>query len=149
MNTISDFEDILFLLEKHQVNYLIVGGMAFIFHAKPRFTKDMDIWVAPEANNVEQTNTALNEFGSPFLLTLPVDTDEILQLGVAPDRIDFLLDLPGVLFDEAWEKRVRSSYGKVSTNWIDIDSLIKVKQAIDVPRHQEDARILLQVKERS
>ena len=45
MNSIADFEDILALFEEHKVHYLIVGGLAFIFHAKPRYTKDMDLWV--------------------------------------------------------------------------------------------------------
>ena len=37
--TIPDFEDMLALLGKHSVRYLVVGGLAFIYHAKPRFTK--------------------------------------------------------------------------------------------------------------
>ena len=40
MDTIDDFEDLLSLLEMQKVQYLIVGGLAFIFHAKPRYTKD-------------------------------------------------------------------------------------------------------------
>jgi hypothetical protein len=43
MDTVVDFEDMLDLLERHGVRYLIIGGLAFIFHAKPRFTKDMDV----------------------------------------------------------------------------------------------------------
>jgi hypothetical protein len=37
----------LFLLNKHGARYLIVGGLAFIYHAKPRYTKDIDLWVDP------------------------------------------------------------------------------------------------------
>jgi len=46
MEAIQDFEDILHFLDKHKVRYLIIGGLAFIFHAKPRYTKDMDLWKA-------------------------------------------------------------------------------------------------------
>ncbi len=46
MKTVRDFEDMLILLEKHGVRYLIGGGLAFIYHAKPRYTKDMAIWTA-------------------------------------------------------------------------------------------------------
>jgi hypothetical protein len=28
------------LLARHGVRYLVIGGLAFIYHAKPRFTKD-------------------------------------------------------------------------------------------------------------
>jgi sugar phosphate isomerase/epimerase len=36
MESIRDFEDMLELLEKHGVEYLIIGGLAFIYHAKPK-----------------------------------------------------------------------------------------------------------------
>lgn len=148
MDTIRDFEDILQLLEKHDVRYLIVGGLAVIFHAKPRYTKDMDIWVDPQADNVEKANRTLAEFGSPFFLSLPVKANEILQLGVPPDRIDILLSLSGLSFGEAWEKRIISKYGDVDANWIDIDSLIAAKRRIDSPRHQEDVNVLMRAKEK-
>jgi len=45
MEAIQDFEDMLHFLDKHKVRYLIIGGLAFIYHAKPRYTKDMDLWI--------------------------------------------------------------------------------------------------------
>ena len=147
MDAISDFEDILVLLEKHRVRYLIIGGLAFIFHAKPRYTKDMDLWVGFEPDNVERANRALAEFGSSMLLSTERD-DEVLQLGFAPDRLDFFLRIEGMDFGEVFEKRIRGSYGEVEANWIDLDSLLSIKSNIDSPRHQEDARVLREVKKR-
>ena len=145
METIHDFEDMLFFLEKHRVRYLIIGGLAFIYHAKPRYTKDMDLWINPDLENVKQANKALAEFGSPFLLT-PQKKEEILQIGIAPDRIDLLLYVAGARFETAWKKRIRGKYGKVAANWIDLDSLIRIKSKIDHPRHKEDARVLCEVR---
>ena len=145
METIQDFEDMLLILNKHGVKYLIVGGLAFIYHAKPRFTKDIDIWVDPEKQNVEKANKALVEFGSPYQLT-PDSPDEILQIGVEPDRIDILQHLEGVSFSSVWVNSVTDYYGEVRTYWIDLDGLIRVKERIDHPRHQEDVRILREVK---
>jgi len=65
---------------------------------------------------------------------------------VAPNRIDLLLRVEGVRFETAWRKRIRDAYGNVTANWMDIDSLIRSKQRIDDPRHQEDVRVLRQVK---
>ena len=98
MEAIQDFEDILHFLDKHKVRYLIIGGLAFIYHAKPRYTKDMDLWIDPEPENVQRANHALAEFGSPFLLN-PKNIKEILQLGIAPDRIDFILHVGNKIRD--------------------------------------------------
>ena len=135
------------LLEKHGVRYLIVGGLAFIYHAKPRYTKDMDIWVDFTPQNVDLANRALADFGSPNFLSRNRD-DEVLQLGIAPDRIDFFLRMQGMDFKEAWERRLRDAYGDVQANWIDLDSLLKIKGSIDKPRHREDARVLREIKKR-
>ena len=147
MEAIQDFEDMLLFLDKHEVRYLIIGGLAFIYHAKPRYTKDMDLWIDPDPENVKRANDALAEFGSPFLLNSK-NIKEILQLGVAPDRIDFIMNVIGVKFETAWKKCVKGRYGTARANWIDIDSLIRIKSHIDNPRHQEDARVLREVKKR-
>jgi hypothetical protein len=146
MQTIEDFEDILILMHKHEVRYLIVGGLAFIHYAKPRYTKDIDLWMDPERDNVARANAALAEFGSPFVLNAD-RPEEMMQLGVAPDRIDLIRTIEGMDFSQAWERRERGPYGKVEANWIDMDSLINVKKRIKTPRHQEDVSALLKVKE--
>jgi hypothetical protein len=146
VDTVQDFEDLLATLEKHEVRYLIIGGLAFIYHAKPRYTKDMDLWVGPDGENVARANRALVEFGSPHLLD-PDRPGEILQLGVAPNRIDLLRET-GLAFDQVWPSRIEGRYGRAAACWVDIDSLIEIKSRIDDPRHQEDVRVLKLVRER-
>jgi hypothetical protein len=82
----------------------------------------------------------LAEFGSPNLLD-PGRRDEILQLGVAPNRIDLLRET-GIDFADAWSRRIEGRYGQATACWIDIDSLIAIKRQIDHPRHKEDVRVL-------
>jgi len=147
MDVIRDFEDILELFARHRVQYLIVGGLAFIYHAKPRYTKDIDLWIDADHDNVRRANRALEEFGSPSLMTVD-DPGEILQLGVAPNRIDILRETIALAFAEAWPRRIESHYGRSPANWIDLDSLLAIKSAIDHPRHQEDARVLRAVQDR-
>ena len=146
MDTIHDFEDMLELLDRHRVRYLIIGGLAFIYHAKPRYTKDMDLWLDAEPENVERANIALSEFGSPQLLD-PDDRDEILQLGAGPNRIDLLRETVDLGFAEAWNRRIEGTYGRARACWIDLDSLIAIKSKIDHPRHREDVRILRMVRD--
>ena len=147
MEPIQDFEDLLRLLGKRRVRYLIIGGLAFIYHAKPRYTKDMDLWIDPSEDNVKRANVALAEFGSPFLLN-PDNDEEILQLGVAPDRIDLLRAIKGTRFATAWKNRIRGKYGKGEANWIDLNSLLRIKSRIDDPRHEDDVRVLREVRRR-
>lgn len=147
MEAVQDFEDILELFSKHAVRYLIVGGLAFIYHAKPRYTRDIDLWIDSDPDNVRRANRALEEFGSPELLT-PEDPDEVLQLGVAPNRIDLLRAVVALDFAQVWPRRIEGTYGRAAANWIDLDSLLAIKSAIDEPRHQEDARVLRAVRDR-
>jgi hypothetical protein len=149
VDTVQDFEDLLDLLERFEVRYLIIGGLAFIYHAKPRYTKDMDLWVGSDPENVTRANRALAEFGSPHLLDVKA-RDEILQIGVAPNRIDLLRDpggTSGLTFARAWERRIEAPYGTARALWIDLESLLAIKSGIDQPRHQEDARDLRRVLE--
>lgn len=125
---------------------LIIGGLAFTFHAKPRYTRDMNIRVDPERGNVAAANRALAAFGSPFLL----DSDRpdlILQLGVAPNRIDLIRQAGPLPFGEAWARRVPGRFGRAPAHWIALEDLITWKSAIDDPRHQEDVCVLRKVLE--
>ena len=144
MRTVPDFEDLLELFEQFEVRYLIVGGLAFIFHAKPRYTKEMDLWVENTSENVKKTNEALSVFGSPTFLDFD-KPDQVLQIGIELDRVDLLVNLEGVSFETAWSKRIQGQYGGVPANWIDIESLYTIKSLIQHPRHQEDARVLAEV----
>ena len=99
MDTVEDFEDLLEIFERFEVRYLVIGGLAFIFHAKPRYTGGTDLWIDPDPANVSRANQALVAFGSPYLLD-PANSEEILQLGVAPNRIDLLRAPEGPTFDE-------------------------------------------------
>lgn len=147
METVPDFEDLLELFDKFAVRYLIIGGMAFIYHAKPRYTKDIDFWVENTPNNIHSANLALAEFGSPTLLDED-NPEQVLQIGLAPNRINVLVEVGPLTFQTAWGKRIRASYGHAKAYWIDLDSLLQIKSAIDHPKHQEDARILKEIKHR-
>ena len=141
MDAIPDFEDLLRLLRRHDVRYLVIGGLAFIYHARPRYTKDMDLWIDPSPGNVRRANAALAEFGSPYLLAVEEPT-EILQLGLPPNRIDLLRVVDGPSFAHAWRRRITGKYGRADVNWTDLESLIEIKSRIDDPRHRRDVRDL-------
>lgn len=63
MNVSKDFEELFAFFNARKVKALIVGGFAVAFHAKPRFTKDIDLWVEPSPENATRLLEALADFG--------------------------------------------------------------------------------------
>ena len=61
-----DFKDLLRLMNKHRVRYLIVGGYAAMKYTEPFYTKVMDIWIDATSGNARRTYQALVEFGAPM-----------------------------------------------------------------------------------
>src|ERR1022692_2561263 len=105
----QDYKDLLSAFHAHGVRYLIVGGYAVIFHAPPRFTRDIDLFIKADRANAQATYAALAEFGAAFQGIRPEDFAErgsFFRFGCDPRGFDILPDLPGVDFDAAWERRV-------------------------------------------
>jgi len=46
-----DFEEFLESCNADGVRYLVVGAHAVAFHARPRATKDLDVYVEPTVSN--------------------------------------------------------------------------------------------------
>ena len=55
----QDYKDLLFAFNAQGVKYLIVGGYALSFHAQPRATKDIDLFIKPDSANAKATYAAL------------------------------------------------------------------------------------------
>jgi hypothetical protein len=56
----QDYKDLLSAFHAHGVKYLIVGGYAVIFHAQPRFTKDIDLFIKADPLNAQAIFAALD-----------------------------------------------------------------------------------------
>ena len=67
-----DFKELLKLLDKHEVRYLVVGGYAVMLYSEPRWTKDLDHWIAIDPPNARAVFRALKEFGAPLAAFPPV-----------------------------------------------------------------------------
>src|ERR1051326_3783069 len=94
-----DFRDLFVALNAHGVEYLVVGAHALAAHGYVRATKDLDIWVHPDAQNAPRVHAALAAFGAPVhdLTESDLATPEtISQTGVEPIRIDVITSIDGV-----------------------------------------------------
>jgi len=127
-----DFRDLFAAFNAAGVRYLLVGGYALAFHGRPRFTRDLDVWTEPDAENASKAYAALGAFGVPLHDLRAVDLESpglIFQIGVAPNRIDVLTAIDGVTFREAWPDRQETRYSDQAVPVISRDHLILNKRA--------------------
>jgi hypothetical protein len=140
----QDYKDLLSAFHAHGVKYLIVGAYAVIFHAQPRFTKDLDLFIKADAANSRATHAALSEFGAALEGICPQDFAErgsFFRFGREPHSFDILPDIPGVDFDAAWERRVEGVIDTTSglkANFISAEDLIEGKLASGRPQDLAD-----------
>ncbi len=114
MEISSDYRELFSILNIHKVKYMVIGAYAVSYYTEPRFTKDLDIWIKPELKNADKLYNALKKFGAPLKDICPkdfIDENMVYQIGVAPIRVDIMMGLPGLKFDLAWKKRIRTKYG--------------------------------------
>jgi hypothetical protein len=140
-----DFNDLLAAFAAAEVQYLIVGGYAVGFHARPRFTKDIDVWIGDDPENLRRVRSALTEFGAPPQLLEELDhaqPEDVLWMGVPPLRIDLLKGVPGGCFADAYSRRVDTAWGDVPVSVIGLDDLIAIKRASNRPQDLLDLDIL-------
>ncbi len=113
----DDFKELLSAFNAHSVKYLVVGGYAVSFHAQPRATKDLDLFIKADPANAEAAYAALASFGAP-LATVSVtdlaDPGKFIRFGNPPVAIDILPSIDGVDFDDAWQRRIEAVIDQAS-----------------------------------
>jgi hypothetical protein len=143
-----DFKELLSIFNAHGVKYLIVGGYAVSFHAQPRATKDIDLLIKPDADNAKAVYAALAKFGAPVEGLTPEDLSEpgkFFRMGREPVAVDLLLEIDGVDFDRAWERRVEGiidTATSLTAHFISSADLIAAKVAAGRPQDLADVAAL-------
>ncbi|HLD44469.1 MAG TPA: nucleotidyltransferase [bacterium] len=126
-----EFQKLLQCLNREKVKYLIVGAYAVMFYAEPRFTQDIDIWVKADRTNAHKILRALKHFGLPVedITVDDLTNPELMyQIGKEPCRIDILLGIEGVTFEESWKNRKSAGLKENRVSFIGLNELIKNKK---------------------
>jgi hypothetical protein len=140
----QDHKDLLSAFHARGVRYLIVGGYAVIFHAQPRFTRDIDLFIKADPANAQAIYNALSDFGAPLQGVRPedfADRSSFFRFGRDPNGFDILPDIPGIDFDAAWERRIETTVDQASglkALFISRDDLIASKLAAGRPQDLAD-----------
>ena len=120
------------VLSDANVDFLVVGAHARSIHGTPRATGDLDILLRPSEENARRTLLALSRFGAPLEglgASDLLEPEMVVQIGIAPNRIDLLTDLTGVSFDEAWAGKILATFDNLRIPVIGRDAYLKNKRA--------------------
>ncbi len=145
----EDFKEFIKLLNANKVKYLVVGGYAVGYHGNPRYTKDIDLWFLMNHENSKNIIESIKQFGFESLgLSVEdfLNSENIIQLGYPPNRIDLLTDLSGVDFETSYKNKEIVDFEDVKINFISLDDLIKNKIATGRLQDLADAEKLARLK---
>ncbi|NOZ06398.1 MAG: hypothetical protein GXP41_08630 [Chloroflexi bacterium] len=129
---------------KHDVRYVVIGGIAAVLHGVPRATFDLDILIQATPDNAQRLLDALLEarLGTASLIS----ADELLahEITIFKDRVrvDVQTATPGLLFEDAWRNREKMKYQGQTFYVVSRNDLIASKRAAGREVDLEDVRLL-------
>ena len=129
----KDLREFVELLLANNVDFLVVGAHALAFHARPRYTQAVDFFVRSTEANAENILKTIRDFGFESLKLTKEDfthPDQVIQLGMPPNRIDILTKISDVSFDEAWPRKVAGTLDGLDVFFISREDFVKNKQAL-------------------
>lgn len=138
----DDLKELIRLFQSHGVEFLVVGAHALAFHARPRFTEDLDLLLRRTDENAARARLALDEFG--FALTdeaeakLAQDPRGLIVLGRKPNQVDLLNFLDGVEFESAWSRKVPGLLAESQVFYLSFEDYVATKRAAGRPKDVDD-----------
>ena len=141
---LNRLQDVFKSFQRHEVKYLVIGGIASILYGVPRATFDLDILIEPTIKNARQLLDALVAAG---LGTASLTTPESIlanEITIFKDRvrIDVQTSTPGIRFEDAWARRQTTTYQGQDFFILSKDDLIASKRDAGRDVDKEDVRLL-------
>lgn len=133
----QDFREFIGLLESEEVEYLIVGGYAVGLHGFPRYTGDIDFFVAVNPVNAEKLLQVFERFGFGNIGLETGDflsPDFVVEIGREPRKIQVLTGIDGVMFADCYERRVEIRDEGLALKFIGKNDLLLNKEASGRPK---------------
>jgi hypothetical protein len=147
-----DAQRILDELARHQVDFVLVGGLAVQTHGGTRMTNDIDVIPAPDPENLSRLAEALRALRArvldPGSEELEIDTAmlpraTIWQLATPHGDIDVLHEAPGAApYAELRERALVIALGDTRIPVAGRDDLIRMKLARNRPIDRADIAAL-------
>ncbi|MDZ4796129.1 MAG: nucleotidyltransferase [Bacteroidota bacterium] len=131
-----DFRYFIKVLQKHNVDYILVGGYAVILHGYERVTADMDIWVRCNEENYKKIQPSFQTFEMPvFDMTLAnflnSEKWDVFLFGRKPVVIDITTKVKGLAFNDAFQSAKLVDVDDIQVRLIQYDHLLVAKRQAD------------------
>jgi predicted nucleotidyltransferase len=141
---LNRLRDVFKSFQRHDVKYVVIGGVAAILHGVPRATFDVDILIEATPDNSKRLLDAFLDagLGSASLTT----AEDILanEITVFKDRVrvDVQTSTPGIRFADVWQRRKTITYQGQDFFILSRQDLIASKRAAGRSVDLEDIRLL-------
>jgi hypothetical protein len=141
---LNQLRDVFASFQKHDVKYVVIGGIAAILYGVPRATFDLDILIEARSDNVQRLLTALLDAGLGTASLTSVDDLLAHEITIFNDRvrIDVQTTTPGLLFEVAWQNRETMEYLGQTFHVVSREDLLSSKRAAGREVDLEDVRLL-------
>ena len=149
MDLHPDWKELIELFNAHGVEFVVVGAYAVAFYTTPRSTADIDFVTRRSAQNSKRVRKALAEFGvqmSDGEAAKLLLSNQMIQLGIAPYRVDILTSIDGVETEDLYARRVEGKLAGLPVSFPAKDDLIAAKKAANRPKDRDDIRRLTRKK---
>ncbi|MGC8765766.1 MAG: nucleotidyl transferase AbiEii/AbiGii toxin family protein [Brevinematia bacterium] len=135
------------VLEKNKIGYIIVGGQAVIVYGIFRTTKDIDITIDIDINEIEKVIQILRKIGLKVLVSEPENfVRDVFVLPAIEEkskiRVDIIFGL-SPFEKEAIKRANKIKIDNVNVRFISIEDLIIQKVISKRNKDTEDVKILL------
>lgn len=134
--------EICSLLNKHEVDYLLIGGVAVVFHGYTRSTADLDFWYNPTLTNFHKIINAIKEYGIEVSELEKIVFDPrktFLRFPTSVFQTEFLPTIPGdISFKAAKENAEVLTINNTQVFVIGYEDLIKNKTSTNRLKDQAD-----------
>lgn len=134
--------ELLAALTRHEVRFVVVGGVAARLHGAPVTTMDVDVLYALDDDNVDRTLAALRDLGAVFRQRpelVPQRSHvasrghKLLQTNLG--RFDLLGHVdPDIEYEQLIERTEPFEIDGVEVRVVDLPTLIELKRACARPR---------------
>jgi hypothetical protein len=148
MDLHPDFKDLLAEFVRGNVRFVVLGGYAVGHHGRPRATKDLDLLVSGEHENLARVASALALFGAPADVVENVRSlkpSEIVYLGIAPVHVDIMCHADGIDTDKVIDRSIVVTIDGMDIPMISLPDLIENKRASGRPQDLADVAVLERV----